>query len=411
MTEMYEDDDRRLDAAVRLGLISAEQAQAIRALTPERTRPDIARPVGAPEIGYVLGAITVLVAMAWFLADRWRWLGAGGVIAVVAIYLALFIVVGRRLLRDGNETAGGISVLLAVAMVPVGVIALNEWAKWIIPWPAAGCNARWYGEPVSFDFWGCRGLEVVVLLATLAAALIALRAVRFSMLALPIGAIGLRGVFLAVTAVFADALGSASIGWVWMMGASITTAAAYIVDRSQRGDKDYALWVHALGVFAAVVTTAMLLNTHESLRHLLIPGAVVAFAFSLRMRRMSWTFLGIGWFVTYLAWLASDVFEDTPFFPIVLAALGLAVIISTVWVQRNSARLVARFGGLATDGRPSFPGGAWLLMLPVLVAALHLPASVALDVAEKRLNLASMRSYRALEVRREAAETRSRAKP
>lgn len=125
---------------------------------------------------------------------------------------------------------------------------------------------------------------------------------------------------------------------------------------------------------------------------------------------MSWTLLGIGWFVTYLVWLASDVFEDTPFFPIVLAALGLAVIISTVWVQRNSARLVARFGGLATDGRPSFPGGAWLLAVPVLVAALNLPAAVALDAAEQRLNRASVRSYRALEARREA-ETPPRRKP
>lgn len=403
-------DDRRLDAAVSLGIISPEQAAGIRALTPQRTPPSAPRPVDASVIGYVLGAITVLVAMAWFLADRWKWLGAGGVIVVVAIYLALFIVVARRLLRDGNETAGGISVLLAVATVPVGVIALNEWAKWIIPWPAAGCNARWYGEPFAFDFWGCRGLEVVVLLATLAAALIALRAVKFSLLALPIAAIGLRSVFLVATAVFVDSLGSASSGWVWLMGASVTTSAAYIVDRSQRGDRDYALWVHALAVFAAVVTTAMLLNAHENLRHLLVPGAVIAFAFSLRMRRMPWTFLGIGWFVTYLVWLASDVFEDTPFFPIVLAALGLAVIISTVWVQRNSARLVARFGGLATDGRPSFPGGAWLLALPVLVGALHLPASVALDAAEKRLNLASMRSYRALEARREA-ETPPRGKP
>ena len=410
MTEMYEDDDRRLDAAVRLGLITAEQAQAIRALTPVRTAPELSRPVGAPAIGYVLGAITVLVAMAWFLADRWEWLGAGGVVAVVGIYLALFIVVARRMLSDGNETAGGIAVLLAVAMVPVGVIALNEWAQWIIPWPAAGCNSRWYTEPFAFDFWGCRGLEVVVLLSTLAAALVAFRFVKFSMLALPIAAIGLRGVFLVTTAVFADALGSYSMGWVWMMGASLTTAAAYIVDRQQSRDTDYALWVHALGVFAAVVATAMILGEHEGLRHLLIPGAAVAFAFSLRMRRMSWTLLGIGWFVTYLVWLASDVFEDTPFFPIVLAALGLAVIISTVWVQRNSARLVARFGGLATDGRPSFPGGAWLLAVPVLVAALNLPAAVALDAAEQRLNRASVRSYRALEARREA-ETPPRRKP
>jgi hypothetical protein len=163
-------------------------------------------------------------------------------------------------------------------------------------------------------------------------------------------------------------------------------------------------------VFAAVVATAMLLNSNENLRHVLIPGAFVAFVFSLRMRRMMWTLLGIGWFVTYLVWLAADVFENSPFFPIVLAALGLGVIIATVWVQRNSARLVARFGGLASGEKPSFPGGAWLFVLPALVAAMHLPASVALDQAEQRLNRASMRSYGALEARRKA-ETPPRGRP
>jgi hypothetical protein len=410
MTEMYEDDDRRLDAAVRLGVITAEQAQAIRALSPARTTPTLPQPVGAPAIGYVLGAITVIVAMAWFLSDRWEWLGAGGVIAVVLIYLALFIVVARRLLRDGFETAGGIAVLLAVAMVPIGVIAFNEWAQWIIPWPASGCSVLGYDAPFEFEFWGCRGLEVVVELFTLVAALVALRAVRFSLLALPIAGIGLRAVFLLATAVYADRLGGASMAWVWMIGASAVTAAAYIVDRKQRGDADFAMWIHALAVFTAVVATAMLLNAHENLRHLLIPGAFVAFAFSLRMRRMMWTLLGIGWFVTYLVWLAADVFENSPFFPIVLAALGLGVIISTVWVQRNSARLVARFGGLASGEKPSFPGGAWLFVLPALVAALNLPAAVALDVAEQRLNRASVRSYGALEARRKA-ETPPRGRP
>jgi hypothetical protein len=407
---MYEDDDRRLDAAVQLGVITSDQAQAIRALTPARTAPRLPQSVGAPAIGYVLGAITVVVAMAWFLADRWKWLGAGGVIAVVCIYLALFLVVARRLRRDGYELAGGIAVLLAVAMVPVGVIALNEWAQWIIPWPAAGCSSLRYDAPFTFDFWGCRGLELVVLLSTLAAALVALRAIRFSLLVLPIAGIGLRGVFLVATAVFADALGSASLAWVWMIGASLLTATAYVVDRKQRGDTDYALWVHVLAVFAAVVATATILNTHESLRHLLIPGAFVAFTFSLRMRRMPWTLLGIGWFVTYLVWLASDVFENSPFFPIVLAALGLAVIIATVWVQRDSARLVARFGGLASGERPSFPGGIWLVLLPALVASMNLPAAVSLDVAEQRLNRASTRSYEALEARRRA-ETPLRGKP
>ena len=60
----------------------------------------------------------------------------------------------------------------------------------------------------------------------------------------------------------------------------------------------------------------------EWYRHLLVPAAFMAFAFSLRMRRFVWTLLGLGWFVAYLGWLAADVFRDTPFFPIILASVG-----------------------------------------------------------------------------------------
>jgi hypothetical protein len=86
----------------------------------------------------------------------------------------------------------------------------------------------------------------------------------------------------------------------------------------------------------------------------------------------------------------------------VLAALGLAVIIATVWVQRNRAMLVARFGGMSTDGRPSFPGGVGMILLPIVAAMLQLPGAAALDAAERRGTLAQAKRA-AIVARRQAA--------
>jgi hypothetical protein len=387
-------DDRRLDAAVSLGIITAEQAAGIRALTPERRTVQLPRPVDASTIGYVLGAITVLIAMGWFLADRWDWLGAGGVLAVVALYIGMFLVVAQRLRREGYETAGGFAVLLAVAMVPIAVIALNELTHWISTQIPSRCHNTRFSEVFDFDLWDCRGLELVVELTTLAAALLALRAVKFSLLVVPIAVIALRFVFHAVAAVFAGELGPVTAGWVWVIGASLVTAAAYQTDRAQPDEHDYALWLHVIAVIAAATASVMVLNATDGFRHLLPAGAALAFVFSLRMRRAPWTLLGIGWFVSYLGWLAADVFRNTPVFPIVLAALGLGVIIATVWVQRNAAMLVARFGGISTDERPTFPGGVGLLLLPVLAAMIQLPAAVQLDAAERRGRLSTMERNR-----------------
>lgn len=393
---MEGDDDRRLDAAVALQIITAAQAQAIRDLVPARA-PAAVRPPAAATIGYVLGALTVLIAMGWFLADRWTWLGAGGVLTVAALYALLFLVVAWRLRREGFPQASGFAVLLAVGMVPVAVVAINELAGWFTTPTRGAC-----GYP-DFMLWNCRGEEIVVELATLAAALFALRQVRFSLFVLPIAAILLRFLFHAADAIGRAGLGAVSAAWVWVIGASLLTAAAYETARRQAGDEDYALWLHLVAAISAGVASTMLLGRFETFRHLLIPSALLAFAFSLRMARFVWTLLGLSWFVGYLGWLASEVFRDSPFFPIILAALGVGVIIVTVWVQRNSARLVERFGDLSADGRPSFPGGVWLLLLPALVAALQLPGAAELDRADRRAMEASGRAFGALRRHEEAS--------
>lgn len=382
----FNEDDRRLDSAVSLGIITAAQAGEIRALTPVRAATHAAgnaatrapRAFGAETIGYVLGAITVLVAMGWFLADRWDWLGAAGVLAVSVIYAALFLVVAWRLRGEGSVVAANLAVLLSVATVPVAVVAVNELMGWFVTATGHVCSSG------DWLFWRCRGEEIVVELATVIALLAVLRATRFSLAVLPLAALGIRFVFHVVTFALEAPLGGGMSGWIWLMCTSVVTAAAYETARRQGGDEDFALWLHLVAAFSAVTASVMLINQVEWYRHLLIPAALMAFAFALRMRRFVWTLLGLGWFVSYLGWLASDVFRHTPFFPIILAALGVAVIIATVWIQRNSASLVSRFGGLATDGRPSFPGGTPLLLLPIVAALLQLPSARALDVEERR---------------------------
>lgn len=230
---MWDADDRRLDAAVSLGIITAAQAVEIRALTPERREdtPAASRSAPAAAIGYALGALTVLISMAWFLSDRWEWLGPGGALAVSLLYAAVFLVVARRLRRESYPMAAGLAVLLAVGMTPVGTVALLELFDAFASMPAGACS---YPE---FIFWGCRGEELVVELATLAAALIALRRVRFSPLVLPIAVIGLRFLFHVTAAVFGAGLGAATLGWTRFIGGSLFAVTAYETSRRQRGDQ------------------------------------------------------------------------------------------------------------------------------------------------------------------------------
>jgi len=390
------DDDRRLDAAVSLGIISAEQAGAIRALTPARATAPLPAS-GAASLGYFLGALTVIVAMGWFLADRWEWLGAWGVLAVVALYAALFLYVSRRLRDENQPIAAGVLVLLAVLLTPIAVTAINEITGWM---PMRGTSC--YGE--DFVLWACRGEEIVMELSTVAVALFALRRVRFPLLVTPIAVVSLRVLFHGADTVIGIGYGATTTGWIWVAGASLLTSAAYLTERGQPETEDYAFWLHLAAAFSAASASVLLLGAIREYRHLLIPGAFVALFFALRMRRVVWQLLGLSWFAGYLAWLASDVFHDTPIFPIVLAALGVGVIIATVWLQRNSAQLTARFGALSEEGRPTFPGGVALLLSPLLAVALQVPSSAGLDRAERANADASHRSFQAREERRQKEE-------
>jgi hypothetical protein len=303
--------------------------------------------------------------------------------------------------REGFPTAGGVSVVLAVGMVPVATIAVLE----LVGWPGiprgVGCG---YPELV---FWACRGEEVLVELVTALAALVALRQVGFSLLVAPLVGIAVRMLFHTTEAVNRGAWGDATSGWVWVIGASTLLAAAYAVDRRRPGEEDLGRWMHVGAAICGLVATLHLLFAYQGYRHLLIPGAFVAFAVALTMRRLPWLLLGMTWFVWYLGWLASDVFRGTPVFPIVLAAIGIAVIVATVWVQRNASKLVRRFGVVTDDGRPRFPGGVPLLLAPALLALLMFGDGAARD-RELRIE----REWQAAQWRRraarEAADARAR---
>ncbi|MBP7550622.1 MAG: hypothetical protein KA761_10080 [Gemmatimonadaceae bacterium] len=370
-----ERNDRRLEAAVALGIITEQQAQAIRAIAPahgERA-PRPPRAIDAATIGYVLGAITVVAAMGWFLADRWEWLGPGGALATAVLYGVILVVVSQRLAREGFTTASGLAMLLAVGTVPVATIALNELLGLFARVPFDGCHTS------DFDLLACRGEELLVELVTIAAALLALRRARFAPLVLPVAALSLRLLFHLVDALGASPMGYGTQGWVWAIGASFTAAAAYTAERRQSDDLDIAFWLHFVSVVAALTATLQVVGSEEFYKHLLPAGAVVAFAYALLMRRFVHVVLGMLWFTGYVFWLAASVFRDSPAFPIVLAALGIAVIVATVWVQRNAERLAARVGVVGGTGRPRLPGGAALLLAPALVAALMIPMAVRED--------------------------------
>lgn len=388
--------DELLRAAHDRGIVSAEQVTSLRELAAElggttgvaaredapRTaatkRAEAGRGFNAITVAYALGAMLVLFAFGWFLWDRWEALGPIGVLAVSLTYTALLVGTGVYLRRSGFDTAGGIATTLAVGMTPVTAWALLALAG---QWPDASS-----GDAVlRYPPWRS-ARRLVLELATIGAALVALRRVHFFGLGAPI-AIALTMLGFDLAGAFADP----EISWFFepwyamVVGTGIL-ALAYLIDRRQPDDEDLAVWFYVAGLVAAGAGYVQLWGRVDEWRHLLPVLSVLLIVVSLYLRRrVLLAFGGIGVF-WYLGYLAFDVFRRVLNFPVVLATFGLVVILGTVWLQRRYPALVERVNEGRPTSRPELPGGAIAALAPLIISTALLLAQIpeAKDAIEQR---------------------------
>ena len=365
-----------IDTALERGIIDASQRDKLEALASELApaAPEALAPSALPQparearrgfnaitIAYSLGGLLVVFALAWFLLERWKTLGPGGVLGVALLYAAAFAVVGEALRRRGFEIAGGLTIVLAVAMTPVWTWAILRLTG-EMPDRAAWDNALARYEPYMATRW------IVLELATIGVALVAARRVRSFLLAAPIAA-ALVGLLLHV----GQALGDPRLAWYTgpyyqCVVACALLAVAYAVERRQSEGEDYAFWFYLAGVIMLFVAYAQVWPYIGRWRHAITLVAAALLVASLYLRRRTLLVAGGLMAFLYLGYLAFDVFRRVVALPVALATLGLLVIVSTVWMQRRFPKLVARVSGDDTAGGKTLPGGALAVLGPLVIA-------------------------------------------
>jgi len=366
-----------LDSGVDRGIISADQRTALLALAgaaePQTDeRGEAARAFNGITIAYGIGAIVVLFAFGWFMVDRWKVLGDGGVFALSVAYAGIFLVVAHFMRREGFETARGVATLLAVGMAPLAMYALLRWTGIWTPELEGLCRQRVH------PFAVCQGQPLAIELAAVAAALVAMRSMAFAPFMIPIAVVGvtLPERLLREWAP-GPGIDGAGMGWRWVIIASVLAAAAYTVDRRRRGE-DYGYWLWISVAMATWWGCMMLFQTDHSLRGYLAPASLLVITASVILRRRVLLVVGLFGVFGFLAWLAFDVFKLTTAFPLVLATIGVSIIILTVWVQKRFPEAIQRMGGDPT--RPArFPGGVLALLAPALLGLVLMQDATRLD--------------------------------
>jgi hypothetical protein len=367
---------RLIHVALERGIIDAAQSDQLAALSAELTaapddshaeaddtapRREAQRGFNAITVAYSLGALLVVFALLWFLVERWKELGPFGILVVALLYAAAFAGVGTLLRRRGFDIAGGLSIVLAVAMTPVWVWAILRLTGEI---PERG---NW-GDALSRYAPYLASRYIVLDLATIGVALAALRRVNFSVLGAPI-AVALVALLLHL----GQALGDPRLSWYigpyyTCVVACAMIAIGYAAERRQPPGEDYAFWVYLAGLVTLFVGYFEVWPYIGRWRHALPLVAAALVTASLYLRRR--TLLVAGGVVAfgYLGYLAFDVFRRVVALPITLATLGLLVIVSTVWMQRRFPRLVDRVSREDAAGVKMLPAGGLAVLGPLAIA-------------------------------------------
>lgn len=325
-SELWKCVEKGVLTEAQLNAVCAEGAGA----PAKPTAAEAPKGFNAVSVLYYAGALMILSAFGWFMGSQWEALGPSGIFAVSGLYALLFALIGRYLLREGFPVAGGLLITCCVGMTPLATYSLEAWLGiWPLNHP---------GSYQDYYLW-INGSWIVIELATMAAALIALRKVKFSFLVMP-AAIALWFISMDITRIISSGqeLTWELRSWVSVISGLFFLAGGRIAERRSEG-VDYAFWIYLAGILAfwgGLTTLPDKGETGKAVYCLINMGLI---AVSVYLNRKSFAVFGVMGVYGYLGHLAFTIFKDSPLFPIALAFFGVMIILTTVLFQKNFQRL------------------------------------------------------------------------
>jgi len=338
-------------AAAHTGLLGPAQADALWAglvvvqqglPSPAATRAPEAPRFSFTHLLYYLGGLLAIGAATLFLTEGFQRLGAWGLLGISLAYLAGCWVAARRLQARGLGIPAGILATLAVCLVPLATWALQHGLGL---WPPGGSGGSGqYTQYHTHIDWRWLTLE----LASLAAAAVALWALREPFLMMPV-AVTLWYMSMDLARLLVAPNGEPAT-WQFYRDFSMLFGAAMVlgavwVDARSRGPggsgRDFAFWLYLLGMLTFWGTLSWRQSDSEWAKlgyGLLNLGFVLL---GVLLQRRVFTVLGALGVAGYLGYLSHHLFKGSLLFPLALSLIGLAVVALGVWWQRHELQLQA----------------------------------------------------------------------
>ena len=295
----------------------------------------------ALHVAYYFGGMIIIGAMSFFFSLAWERVGGWGILALALTYGCLFGVLGPHLFHSrGLYVAGGLLTVVAVCMTPLAVYGLERAVGW---WPQADP-----GSYHDYHVW-VKGSWFAMEVATLVAAGVALRFVRFPFLTAPAAfTLWYMSMDLAPLLFGRTEFREPQQLWVSVVFGAAVLVAAYVVDLRARDD--YAFWLYLFGLAAFWGGLSMMDSGGPWSRLGYCGINLLLIAVSGLLHRRAFAVFGSFGVAGYLSYLAFRLFKDSLFLPLALTVIGVGIIMGTIAYQRNRARLDAHVVGMLPAG-------------------------------------------------------------
>jgi hypothetical protein len=281
---------------------------------------------------FYLGALVVIGAMTWFMTLGWNTFGGSGIFLIAAAYALFFFILGNILWRKEDlRIPGGLSITIAVCMVPLAIYGLELYFNL---WPSD--NAIPYRDYYQI----IKGQWVYMELGTILAAILALCFYPFPFLTAPLV---ISAWFLSMDLfpwILGRDLNWDQKSWVSLIFGLILLTISLFVDRRSRR---FAFWCYLFGTIAfwGGLNGVVWDEGEPVLVLYLCINLLLMFLSVLIRRHVLMVFGAFGVFI-YLAHLAYSIFENSILFPIILSLIGLAIIFLGIFYQRNAKSIEAK---------------------------------------------------------------------
>jgi hypothetical protein len=325
---MLIDKNSLLSIAAKIGISKIKAKELWQALE-EKSAPETAK-FDLSHVLYYLGAMIVIIAMAWFVGAGWEHLGGGGILAIALAYIGAFFLAGRFFWnRKGLKVPGGLFITIAVCLIPLAVYGFQKWTGlWIVDEP---------GQYRDFFSW-VKGGWFMMETATIIGGAIAFYFYRFPFLTAPIFfalwfmSMDVTPLLFGDTAQFSDERLRVSIAF-----GAILIIVSYLID--QRTDEDFAFWGYLFGTMAFWCGLTLLNSSSEFRNFFYCLANIGLLLLAVLLQRTVFLIFGALGILSYITALFYRYFSDSFFFPLILSLIGVLVVIVGMVYHKNRSRI------------------------------------------------------------------------